>query len=58
VVCHACSRRDSRSHEANRVIRRKTNRRHMVGDHRGRTAGRAILPVRAVDAIIGTHSSA
>jgi hypothetical protein len=28
----------------------------MVGDHRGRTAGRAILPVRAVDAILGTHS--
>jgi hypothetical protein len=29
----------------------------MVGDHRGRTAGRAILPVRAVDAILGTYKS-
>jgi hypothetical protein len=36
AVCHACSRRDSRSHEATRVIRRKTNRRHMIGDHHGR----------------------
>jgi hypothetical protein len=29
----------SRSHEATRVIRRKANRRHMTGDHHGRTLG-------------------
>jgi hypothetical protein len=55
AVCHGCSRRDSRSHEATRVIRRKTNRRHMIGDHHGRTAGRATLLVKAADAILGTH---
>jgi len=49
------SRRDSRSHEATRVIRRKTNRRHMIGDHHGRTAGSATLLVRAMDGILGTH---
>jgi hypothetical protein len=37
------------------VIRRKTNRRHMTGDHHGRTAGRATLLVRAADGILGTH---
>jgi hypothetical protein len=37
------------------VIRRKTNRRHMIGDHHGRTAGGTTLLVRAVDAILGTH---
>jgi hypothetical protein len=37
------------------VIRRKTNRRHMIGDPHGRTAGRATLLVRAVDEILGTH---
>ena len=31
------------------------NRRHMTDDHHGRTAGRAALPVRAVDEILGTH---
>ena len=37
---HASSRRDSRSHAASRVIRRKTNRRRMIGDHHtGRLAG-------------------
>jgi hypothetical protein len=46
-----------RSHEVTRVIRRKTNRRHMSGDHHGWTAGRATLLVRAVDAILGTHSA-
>ena len=56
AVCHASSRRDSRSHEVIRVIRRKTNRRHMTGDHHGRTAGRATLLVTAVDGILGTHS--
>jgi hypothetical protein len=38
------------------VIRRNTNRRHMIGDHHGRTARRANLLVRAVDDILGTHS--
>jgi hypothetical protein len=38
-----------------RVIRRKTNRRHMTGDH-GRTARRATLLVRAMDEILGTHN--
>jgi hypothetical protein len=40
-----------------RVIRRKTNRRHMIGDHYGPTAGRATVLVRAVDEILGTHRS-
>jgi hypothetical protein len=37
------------------VIRRKTNCRHMIGDHHGRTAGGTTLLVRAVDGILGTH---
>ena len=57
AVFHASSRRDSRSHAATRVIRRNTNRRHMIGDHHGRTAGRATLLVRAVDEILGTHTA-
>jgi hypothetical protein len=36
AVFHAFSRRDSRSHVITRVIRRKRNRRHMIGDHHGR----------------------
>ena len=40
AVFHLSSRRDSRSHAATLVIRRKTNRRHMIGDHHDRTAGR------------------
>jgi hypothetical protein len=28
----------------------------MIGDHRGRTAGRATLLVRAMDEILGTHT--
>jgi hypothetical protein len=28
----------------------------MIGDHHGRTAGRATLLVRAVEEILGTHS--
>jgi hypothetical protein len=52
AIRHVSSRRDSRSHEAVRVIRRKTNRRHMTGDHHGQTAGTATLLVRAVDAIV------
>ena len=39
AVFHASSRRDSRSHAATRVIRRNTNRRHMIGDHHRRTGG-------------------
>ena len=55
AVFHASSRRNSRSRAAASVIRRKTNRRHMIGDHHGRTAGGTTLLVRAVDAILGTH---
>jgi hypothetical protein len=33
------------------------NRRHMTGDHHGQTAGRATLLVRAMDEIVGTHTS-
>jgi hypothetical protein len=29
----------------------------MIGDHHGWTAGRAILLVRAVDEILGTHTT-
>jgi hypothetical protein len=29
----------------------------MIGDHHGRTAETATLPVRAVDEILGTHRS-
>jgi hypothetical protein len=57
AVFHASSRRDSRSHAANRVANRNTNRGHMNRDHDGRSAGRATLLVRAVDAILGTHRS-
>ena len=39
AIFHASSRRDSRSDEVIRVIRRKTNRRHMTGDHHGRRQG-------------------
>jgi hypothetical protein len=31
------------------------NRRHMIDDHHGRTAGRATLLARAMDEIFGTH---
>ena len=55
AVFHASSRRDSRSHAASRVIRRNTNRRHMTGDHHGRSAERATLLVRTADGILGTH---
>jgi len=57
IFC-ASSRRDGRSHAASRIIRRNTNRRHMIGDHHGRSAGRATLLVRAADGILGTHRSA
>ena len=39
------------------MIRRKTNRRHMTGDHHGPTARRATLLVTATDEILGTHRS-
>jgi hypothetical protein len=38
------------------MVRRKTNRRHMTGDHHGRTARRATLLVTATDEILGRHS--
>ena len=57
AICHVSSCRDSRSQEATRVIRRKTNRRHMIGDHHGQPAVMAILLVRDVDGILGTHRS-
>jgi hypothetical protein len=53
--CHVSSRWDSRSQEAIRVNSRKTNSRHMTGDHHGRTARRATLLVRDADKILGTH---
>jgi hypothetical protein len=40
-----------------RVIRRNTNRRHIIGDHHGWTAERATLLLRAVDDNLGTHST-
>ena len=57
AVFHISSRRDSRNPAATRVIRRNTNRRHMISDHHGRTAGRATLLVRSVDEIPGTHTA-
>jgi len=54
AVFHASSCRDSRSHAASRVIRRKTNRRHMTGEHHRQSAGRATVLVRAVDEILAT----
>ena len=55
AVFHISSRRDSRNPAATRVIRRNTNRRHMIADHHARTAGRATLLARAADEILGTH---
>jgi hypothetical protein len=46
---------DSRSQDAARLVWRKTNRRHMTGDHQGREAERATLLVRAMEEILGTH---
>ncbi len=57
AVFQVSSRRDSRNQEAVRVVRRKTNRRHMTGDNHGRTSEKATLLVRAVDEILGTHRS-
>ena len=39
AVFHASSRWDSRSHSASLVIRRNTNRRHMIGDHHREAPG-------------------
>ena len=55
AVFHVSLRRHSRSHTAARVIRRKTNRRPMIDDHQGPSAGRANLLARAMDGILGTH---
>jgi hypothetical protein len=55
AVFHASSRRDSRSHAAIRVIRRKTSPKNMTVDHHDRMPRRATLPVRAMDRILGTH---
>jgi hypothetical protein len=38
------------------VIRRKTNRRHMTGDHHDPDGRETTLLVRAMDDIFGTHS--
>jgi hypothetical protein len=38
------------------MISRKTNRRHMIGDHHGRDAGTATPLLTALDGILGTHS--
>ena len=51
-------RHNSRSQAATVVIRSKTNRRHMIRDHHGRSAGRATLLVRATDRLPGTHTIA
>jgi len=40
-----------------RVVRRKTNRRHMTGDHYGRTGRTATLLVTVTDEILDTHRS-
>jgi len=56
AVFHVSSCWDSRSHVITRVIRRKTNRGHMIGDHHGRAAGTATLLLTATDGILGTHS--
>ena len=55
AVFQASLRCDSRSHEATCVIRRRTNRRHMIGDH-GQTAGSATLLARAMDGVLGMHT--
>jgi hypothetical protein len=39
------------------VVRRNTNRKHMIGDHHGRVADTATLLLTAMDEILGTHTS-
>ena len=46
AVFQVSSRRDSRSQEAARVVRRKTNRRHITDDHHGRTSEKATLLIK------------
>jgi hypothetical protein len=55
AVFHASSRWDGRGHPNTGAIRRKTNRRHMIGDHHRRAAGTATLLLTAVDETSGTH---
>ena len=55
AICHASSRRDSRSHVVTRVMRRKANRRHMTRDRDGQAARKATQLVRTVDGTLGTH---
>ena len=57
AVFHISSRRDSRNPAATGVVTRNTSRMHMIGDHHGRTAGRATLLARAADEILGTQST-
>jgi hypothetical protein len=54
-VFHVSSHRDSRSHAITLVIKRKTNRRHMISDHHGRVTGIATSLLTATDGILGTH---
>jgi hypothetical protein len=56
AVSHASSRRDSRSHVVTRVIRRKTNRRHMTGDHQAGRLGEQLCWSGAMDRNLGTHN--
>jgi hypothetical protein len=39
------------------MVRINTNRRHMIDDHHRRAAARATLLVRAMDEILGMHTS-
>lgn len=50
------SHRDGRNHVITVVIRRKTNRRHMISDHHGRVTGIATLLLTATDGNIGTYN--
>ena len=54
-VFHASSHRDSRSHVITLVVRRKTNRRHMISDHHDRVTDIATSLLTATDGILGTH---
>ena len=48
---------DSRNPATIRVIRKKTNRRHMIGDHHGQAASTATLLLTATDGVLGTHKA-
>ena len=58
AIFHASSRRDSRNHVITRVIGRKPNRRHIIGDHHGRAARTATLLLTALDGILRTRRTA